>query len=73
MVLDAETVERIRKSIRDREAPTGPERARSRHEIEIEVQGLTFQATNPRKPDVVIPVDEDGPSPGDHFLTGAGA
>ena len=73
MVLDAETVERIRKSVRDREAPSGPERISSSTSIEIEVQGLTFQATNPRKPAVVMPVDEDGPSPLDHFLTGAGA
>lgn len=73
MVLDAETVERIRKGVRDREAPTDPERARSTNEIEIEVQGLTFQATSPRKPAVVMPLGEDGFSPLEHFLTGAGA
>ena len=73
MVLDAETVERIRKGVREREALRDPERIWSSTSIAIEVQGLSFEATRPGDSGVVMPVDEGGPSPVAHFLTGAGS
>ena len=73
MVLDGETVERIRKGVREREALREPERVWSSASIAIEVQGLSFEATRAGDPDVVMPVDEGGRSPVAHFLTAAGS
>ena len=82
MVLTSETIETIRKGVRDREAMRDPERLRGLNRIDIEVsEGLAYRATRPGEEGAVMTVDEPperggtgtGASPLAHFLTGAGS